>query len=114
MVKLIFSLFDVQTGTFAVCNGHIMVVLLCFPFLFTDSTNYSVDMQCTYITLIFTFQIDYSNEAETLSANSINTAITLTNLMSGIDYSINVTAITDVGEITTDSISIVTSKNAGT
>jgi len=72
------------------------------------------DLQYMHMAHIITFQIDYSDQAETLSASSINTAITLTNLMSGVDYSINVTAITDVGEITTNSISIVTSKDTVT
>ena len=65
------------------------------------------------LTIIF-LQIDYSDQDNTLSVSSNNTNITLTNLVSGINYFINVTAFTDTGEITTNSISVATSKNAVT
>ena len=59
-------------------------------------------------------QIDYSDQIETQSIMSSDTAITLTNLISGMHYFINVTAITDIGETITNSTSVVTSKSVVT
>jgi len=55
------------------------------------------------------FQVDYSDQIKAMSITSSDTTITLTDLKPGINYFINVTAITDTSEIVTTSTTVVTS-----